>query len=151
MRNIELKIKRISDKYNDIPLPHYATEGSAGMDIRAAVEDEILIQSGEVKLIPTNLIVEIPEGYELQVRPRSGLALKNGIGLLNSPGTIDSDYRGEVGIIMNNFSKIDFTIKRGDRIAQLVLNKVYLADIVEVSNVAESQRGEGGFGHTGKN
>lgn len=151
MNKIKLNIKRISNKYNDIPLPQYATEGSAGMDIRAAIEDEIIIKAGEVKLVPTNLIVEIPVGYELQVRPRSGLALKNGIGLLNSPGTIDSDYRGEVGIIMNNFSKSDFTIKRADRIAQLVLNKVYLADIVEVSEVSDSDRGEGGFGHTGKN
>ena len=150
MNKIKLNIKRITNKYNDIPLPHYATEGSAGMDIRAALEDELVIKSGEVKLDPTNLIIEIPEGYELQVRPRSGLALKNGIGLLNSPGTIDSDYRGEVGIIMYNFSKLDFTIKRGDRIAHLVLNKVYLADVIEVKDVSESERGEGGFGHTGK-
>jgi dUTP pyrophosphatase len=150
MNKIKLNIKRVSNKYNDIPLPNYATEGSAGMDIRAAVENEIIIKAGEVKLVPTNLIVEIPEGYEIQVRPRSGLALKNGIGLLNSPGTIDSDYRGEVGIIMYNFSKLDFTVKRSDRIAQLVLNKVYLADVTEVKDVSESERGEGGFGHTGR-
>ncbi|MCF6269637.1 MAG: dUTP diphosphatase [Melioribacteraceae bacterium] len=148
---IKMKIKRISKKFNDIPLPHYATEGSAGMDIRAAVDDEIIIKSGEVKLVPTNLIVEIPVGYEIQVRPRSGLALKHGIGLLNSPGTIDSDYRGEVGIIMSNFSKEDFLVKRGDRIAQLVLSKFYKAELEESSELAESIRGEGGFGHTGKN
>lgn len=150
MNKIKLKIKRISEKFNDIQLPHYATEGSAGMDVRATIDDEIIIKSGEVKLVPTNLTVEIPIGYEIQVRPRSGLALKHGIGLLNSPGTIDSDYRGEVGIIMNNFSKADFVVKRGDRIAQLVLSKFYQAELEETSELAESIRGEGGFGHTGK-
>ncbi len=151
MNKIKLNIKRISNKYNDILLPHYATEGSAGMDVRAAIDESIVIKSGEVKLVPTNLMMEIPTGYEIQVRPRSGLALKNGIGLLNSPGTIDSDYRGEVGIIMNNFSKEDFTINRGDRIAQLVLTSYSVADVVEVENLSDSERGEGGFGHTGKN
>ena len=151
MNKVNMKIKRISEKFNDIVLPNYATKGSAGMDVRAAIEEPVVIKAGEVKLIPTNLIVEIPVGYEIQVRPRSGLALKHGIGLLNSPGTIDSDYRGEVGIIMNNFSKVDFTINRGDRIAQLVLAKYYTAQLEETSEVAESERGEGGFGHTGKN
>ena len=150
MNRVKLKIKRISDKYNDIALPHYATEGSAGMDIRAAIDDELVINSGEIKLVPTNLIFEIPEGYEIQVRPRSGLALKHGIGLLNSPGTIDSDYRGEVGIIMNNISKENFVVKRGDRIAQIVLTQIYKAEILEVESISESQRGDGGFGHTGK-
>ncbi len=150
MNRVKLNIKRISENFNDIALPHYATEGSAGMDVRAAVETEILIRAGEVKLVPTNLKVEIPVGYEIQVRPRSGLALKNGIGLLNSPGTIDSDYRGEVGIIMSNFSKTDFVVKRGDRIAQLVLTQYTIADIIEVDALSDSQRGEGGFGHTGK-
>lgn len=151
MSKIEMKIKRISDKFNDIKLPHYATEGSAGMDIRAAVEDEITIKAGEVKLVSTNLIFEIPNGYEIQIRPRSGLALKHEITLLNSPGTIDSDYRGEVGIIMSNFSQKDFVVKRGDRIAQLILAKYYTAEIVETSTVDETKRGKGGFGHTGKN
>ncbi len=151
MSKIEMKIKRISEKFNDIELPHYATEGSAGMDIRAAVETEIIVKAGEVKLVPTNLIFEIPNGYEIQVRPRSGLALKHGITLLNSPGTIDSDYRGEVGIIMSNFSQTDFVVKRGDRIAQLVLAKYYTADVIETTIVDETERGEGGFGHTGKN
>ena len=127
--NIKLNIKRISDKFNDIELPHYATEGSAGMDIRAAIENEFIINSGEIKLVPTNLMFEIPEGYEIQVRPRSGLALKHGIGLLNSPGTIDCDYRGEVGIIIYNISKDSFVVKRGDRIAQLVLSKYYKAEV----------------------
>ncbi len=151
MNKVKLNIKRISDNFNDISLPHYATEGSAGMDVRAAVETEIVIKAGEVKLVPTNLKVEIPVGYEIQVRPRSGLALKNGIGLLNSPGTIDSDYRGEVGIIMSNFSKNNFVVKRGDRIAQLVLTQYTVADVIEVDTLSDSQRGEGGFGHTGKN
>jgi len=148
--NIKLNIKRISDKFNDIELPHYATEGSAGMDIRAAIENEFIINSGEIKLVPTNLMFEIPEGYEIQVRPRSGLALKHGIGLLNSPGTIDCDYRGEVGIIIYNISKDSFVVKRGDRIAQLVLSKYYKAEVIETKYISESKRGKGGFGHTGK-
>lgn len=151
MKKIVIKTKRISEKFNDIPLPYYATEGSAGMDVRAAIESDVIIKSGEVKLVPTNLMVEIPVGYEIQVRPRSGLALKHGMGLLNSPGTIDSDYRGEVGIIMSNFSNENFVVKRGNRIAQLVISKVYQAELVETMELAESIRGNGGFGHTGKN
>ncbi|VAX17702.1 Deoxyuridine 5'-triphosphate nucleotidohydrolase [hydrothermal vent metagenome] len=150
MNKIKLNIKRISEKFNDIPLPHYATEGSSGMDIRAAIDEEITLEAGKVDLIPTNLMLEIPEGFEIQVRPRSGLAAKHGIGLLNSPGTIDSDYRGEVKIILFNFSKEDFVIKRGDRIAQLVLAKTYKAELNEKENLSDSSRGEGGFGHTGK-
>lgn len=148
--NIRIKIKRISSDFSDIELPHYATHGSAGMDIRAAVKDDFVLKAGEVDLVPTNLVVEIPEGFEIQVRPRSGLAVKHGIGILNSPGTIDSDYRGEIKIILMNFSKEDFVIKRGDRIAQLVLSKVYKADLEENSDLRETMRGEGGFGHTGK-
>ncbi len=147
---ITIKVKRISSEFEDIELPHYTTQGSAGMDIRAAVKDEIILQAGQIDLIPTNLIVEIPEGYEIQVRPRSGLSIKHGIGILNSPGTIDSDYRGEVKIIMMNFSKEDFVIKRGERIAQLVLSKVYRAKFEENDNLLKTKRGEGGFGHTGR-
>ena len=143
-------IKRISDKYNDIELPHYTTEGSAGADIRAAVEEEVIIKKGEVKLISTNLMVEIPEGYEIQVRPRSGLAAKHGIGVLNSPGTIDSDFRGEVKVILINFGDEDFIVKRGERIAQLVLSKYYRMDVHETDDLNDSDRGEGGFGHTGR-
>lgn len=145
-----LIFKKISEEFNDIPLPHYATEGSAGMDIRAAVENNIILKAGKIILVPTNLSVEIPSGYEIQVRPRSGLAAKNGIGILNSPGTIDSDYRGEIKIILFNFGEEDFIINRGDRIAQLILNKVYRANISESKNLSETERGEGGFGHTGK-
>ena len=148
---IKVKVKRLNPDFNDIELPKYSTQGSAGMDIRAAVEDKFILKAGEVGLVPTNLVVEIPEGYEIQVRPRSGLAVKHGIGILNSPGTIDSDYRGEVKIIMMNFGKEDFVIKRGDRIAQLVLSKVYRAALEENSDLLKTKRGEGGFGHTGKN
>jgi len=147
---ITIKVKRINSEYNDIELPHYTTYGSAGMDIRAAVKDEFILKAGGIDLIPTNLIVEIPEGFEIQVRPRSGLAFKHGIGILNSPGTIDSDYRGEVKIIMMNFGKEDFTIKRGERIAQLVLSKVYKAFFEEKEELLKTKRGEGGFGHTGR-
>lgn len=150
MDSIKIKIKRISDEFSEIPLPSYATEGSSGMDIRAALKEPETLKPGEVKLIPTNLSVEIPIGYEIQVRPRSGLAAKYGIGVLNSPGTIDSDYRGEVKIILFNFGKDPFEIKSGERIAQIILSKVYKAEIEESSNLNETKRGEGGFGHTGK-
>jgi dUTP pyrophosphatase len=150
MENINIKIKRISKKYNDIPLPEYVTEGSAGMDIRAAVNEPFIVKMGEVVIIPTNLSVEIPQGYEIQVRPRSGLAAKHGIGILNSPGTIDSDYRGEIKIILINFGKEDFTIQKGDRIAQLIISRVFRANFNEEISLNESKRGIGGFGHTGK-
>lgn len=147
---IEIKIKRLSDEFSDVQLPAYATEGSAGMDIRAAVKSELIIEPGKVALVPTNISVEIPKGYEIQVRPRSGLAANHSIGILNSPGTIDSDYRGEVKIILMNFGDEPFVIHRGDRIAQLVVSKVYQAKIIETENLNSSKRGEGGFGHTGK-
>jgi dUTP pyrophosphatase len=144
-----LKFKLVSDKFSDIPLPSYSTEGSSGMDIRAAINDSIIIEPGTIHIIPTNLQVEIPEGFELQIRPRSGLAAKYGITLLNSPGTIDSDYRGEIKIIITNLGSQPFTIKRGDRIAQMILTKFYKANIEIVEELTESHRGNGGFGHTG--
>lgn len=147
---MKINIKRISNKFSDIPLPAYATEGSSGMDLRAAIDDELVLKHGEFILVPTNLIFEIPKGYEIQVRPRSGLAAKNGIGILNSPGTIDSDYRGEVKVILFNFGKEDFIIKRGDRIAQIILSKSLNFSIEEVEEISTTQRGKGGFGHTGK-
>ncbi len=150
MKTIEIKFKRISEEYSDIQLPVYATEGSAGMDIRAAVENEFVLKAGSVDLVSTNLMAEIPAGYELQVRPRSGLAIKHSIGLLNSPGTIDADYRGEIKVIMFNFGKEDFVIKRGERIAQLVPAEVIKAHITVVDELSQTQRGGGGFGHTGK-
>jgi dUTP pyrophosphatase len=150
MENINIKIRRISKEYFDIPLPEYATEGSAGMDIRATISDPIIVKKGEVVVVPTNLSVEIPHGYEIQVRPRSGLAAKHGIGILNSPGTIDSDYRGEIKIILINFGFEEFTIKKGERIAQLIVSRVFRADFFEENSLNESKRGTGGFGHTGK-
>lgn len=149
MEKIQIKIQRIDNKFIDIPLPEYATDGSSGLDIRAAVENEIVIPKGKVVLVPTNLMVEIPFGYEIQIRSRSGLAAKHGIGILNSPGTIDSDYRGEIKIILFNFSENDFVIKRGDRIAQMVISKVYKAELIESNKLEDSNRGSGGFGHTG--
>ncbi len=151
VEKIEIKFKRLSGSFDDLELPHYATEGSAGMDIRAAVLDEIILMPGKVCLIPTNLSVEIPTGYEIQVRPRSGLAAKHSIGILNSPGTIDSDYRGEIKIIMMNFGEENFIIKRGERAAQLVISKIFQANITEVKELNNSKRGKGGFGHTGVN
>lgn len=150
MSAITIKVKRLSDRFSDIQLPKYETEGSAGMDIRAAVDNEIKIEKGKIALVPTDLSVEIPEGYEIQVRPRSGLAIKHGIGILNSPGTIDSDYRGEIKIILFNFGNEDFIINRADRIAQIVISKVYKADFLESESLEESSRGAGGFGSSGK-
>lgn len=149
MESIQIKIQHITDQFQDILLPEYATEGSSGLDLRAAVETEMKIEKGKVGLVPTNLKVEIPIGYELQVRPRSGLSAKNGIGVLNSPGTIDSDYRGEIKVILFNFSDEDFIIKRGDRIAQMVVSKVYRANLILTDELENSKRGDGGFGHTG--
>jgi dUTP pyrophosphatase len=136
----------------DLPLPAYQTADAAGLDLRAAVPaaEPYVLKAGAVGLIPTGLKLAIPPGYEGQVRPRSGLALKHGIGLLNSPGTIDADYRGEVGIILFNFSREDFTIQRGERIAQLVLARVERLPWVAVEALPETERGDGGFGHTGR-
>ena len=147
---ITVKFKRLSEEFKNIPVPSYSTEGSAGMDIRAAMKEPITLKPMEVEMIPTNLSVEIPTGFEIQVRPRSGLAAKHGIGILNSPGTIDSDYRGEVKIILINFSKEEFIVQPGDRIGQLILSKIFKAKLSESSELNESKRGEGGFGHTGK-
>ena len=133
------------------PLPEYKTKMSAGMDIRANLSEIVVLQPLERQLIPTGLFIELPEGYEAQVRPRSGLALKEGLGLLNSPGTIDADYRGEIGIIVVNLSNHPITITDGERICQMVINKVEQAEWVEVEDLVETERGNGGFGHTGKN
>ena len=147
---VEIKFKRIKKELNNIPLPSYATKGSAGLDIYAAIEKPITLPHGEIEMVPTNISVEIPDGYEIQVRPRSGLAAKHGIGILNSPGTIDSDYRGEIKIIMINFGEEDFVIQPAERIAQLVLSKVYSAIFIETNDLNTTSRGEGGFGHTGR-
>ena len=133
------------------PLPEYKTKASAGMDIRANLEESVTLRPLERKLIPTGLFMELPEGYEAQIRPRSGLALNEGLGILNSPGTIDADYRGEVGIIVVNLSNALITIEDGERICQMVINRVEQAEWMEAETLEESERGKGGFGHTGKN
>ena len=137
------------EKDADILLPRYMTPHSAGMDICAAVEDPATLAPGEITLIPTGFAISLPEGVEAQIRPRSGLAVKHGIGLVNSPGTIDADYRGEVKIALINFGKTPYTIRRGDRIAQMVINRVCQAKFELVAVLDESLRDTGGFGHTG--
>lgn len=132
------------------PLPSYATPLSAGMDVRANLEKDIVLMPGERCLVPTGMFVELPEGYELQVRPRSGLALKKGITVLNSPGTIDADYRGEIGVVLINHSKENFCVKDGERIAQFVISKFEHITWEETNKLSETERGNGGFGHTGR-
>jgi len=131
-------------------LPGYATSGSSGMDIRASLEKEIVLQPFERTLVPTGIFIEIPEGYEVQIRPRSGLAIKQGITCLNTPGTIDADYRGEIKVILINLSQEAQVIQHGDRIAQMVLQKVEQITWIPVEQLADSERSAGGFGHTGK-
>jgi dUTP pyrophosphatase len=150
MERVVIKIKRLESS-TDLPLPDYETEGSSGMDIRASVKDPVLMEPGEIKFIPAGIAVSIPQGYEGQIRPRSGLALKHGIGLINSPGTIDSDYRGEIAIIMINWGNKSYTIRRGDRVAQMIISKVHRAELVEVDDLDPTKRGDGGFGHSGIN
>lgn len=146
---MELFIKRMENA-KDLPLPRFMTRGAAGMDLLANVENEVIVMPNEIKLIPTGIAVAVPEGYEAQIRPRSGLALKHGITFVNTPGTIDSDYRGEIGVILINLGENPFIIKRGDRIAQMVINKIEIPKIYEVEELEITQRGEGGFGSTGK-
>ena len=141
-----MKIKIINKSQH--PLPKYQTALSAGMDLYANLEETITLKSLERKLIPTGLFLELPEGYEAQVRPRSGLAIKNGISVLNAPGTIDADYRGEIGVILVNLSTEDFNINNGDRIAQMVIAKYETAEWQEVAEINETARGAGGFGST---
>lgn len=136
--------------HSGYPLPAYATQGSAGMDLRAAIEEPVALQPQERILIPTGLRIALPEGYEAQIRPRSGLALKQGITCLNSPGTIDSDYRGEIGVILINLSQEIQVIQPGDRIAQMVIHQYTTAQWNELNELPDTARGEGGFGHTGK-
>mgnify|MGYP000317694244 CR=1 FL=1 len=141
-------IKTVNQSGNE--LPHYATDGAAGMDIRAHLTGPVTLNPLERKLIPSGIFMEIPEGYEIQIRPRSGLALKNGITCLNTPGTIDSDYRGELKILLINLSNEPQVISNNDRIAQLILAKVEKAEILPVQQLNETERAAGGFGHTGK-
>lgn len=147
-KEIKVKIKKTEDA-GDMPLPAYMTEGSSGMDLHAAVKDAHTIKPGEVALIPTGIIAAVPPGFEFQVRPRSGLAAKEGIGILNTPGTIDSDYRGEIKVILINLGRNSFTIKRNQRIAQMVLCPVARAVLEETEQLPSTERNGGGFGHTG--
>jgi dUTP pyrophosphatase len=151
---VPVKIKRLKNS-EGLPLPQYMSSDAAGVDLYAAVDGDIRIAVGERKLIPTGIAVAVPSGYEAQVRPRSGLALKQGVTVLNTPGTIDADYRGEVGVILINHAGgispyDDFIVKRGDRIAQMLFKKVERASFEEVEELPDTKRGEGGFGHTGQ-
>lgn len=144
---MSIKIKVVNKGSQE--LPKYETKNSAGMDLRANIKEGIIIRPLDRALIPTGLHIALPEGYEAQIRPRSGLALKKGITCLNTPGTIDSDYRGDVGVILANISQEDFVVNPGDRIAQMIINKVERAEFELVESLDETERGEGGFGHTG--
>ena len=131
------------------PLPAYATKQSAGLDLRADIDEDVILQPLQRQLIPTGLHIALPEGYEAQVRPRSGLALKHGVTVLNTPGTIDADYRGEIGVVLVSLSQDPFTVHPGERVAQLVVARYEQADLVSVDVLDETERGEGGYGHTG--
>ena len=135
--------------HRGLPAPSRMTEGSSGYDLSAACSDEMTIRPGDTRMVPTGIMLSVPPGYEAQIRPRSGLALKEGIGILNSPGTVDSDYRGEVGVILHNFGKTDFTVNRGDRIAQMVICSLPDASLEVHEQLSGTARGRGGFGHTG--
>ena len=146
-----IKILRLRpDLDADIPLPRYMTPQSAGMDLCAAIDQDLVLRNGNRALIPTGFAIALPSGFEAQIRPRSGLAIKHGIGLINSPGTIDADYRGEVKIAVINLGARPYTFQRGDRIAQMVIKKVYAAQLAEVDALDKTERHTGGFGHTGK-
>jgi len=145
---ISVRISRTGDG-GDIPVPVYATPGSAGMDVCAALTEPLVLRPGDTALVPSGFRIELPPGYEAQIRPRSGLAINHSVVILNSPGTIDSDYRGEVKVIMANLGKKDFMIRRGDRVAQLVVARYVRVQWDESSTINHTQRGSGGFGHTG--
>jgi len=146
-KRVKIKIINRSDN----PLPEYGTEYAAGMDLRAWTQEEIVLKPGNRTLVHTGLYIELPPGYEAQIRPRSGLALKHGITVLNSPGTIDADYRGEIGVILINLGEEEFVIRNGDRICQMIISEHATAEWSETEKLQETTRGEGGFGHTGKN
>ncbi|MDP6439068.1 MAG: dUTP diphosphatase [Candidatus Brocadiia bacterium] len=145
---VKVEVKR-KPGCEDLPLPRYMSDGAAGMDLHAAVEEELTLQPGEIRLVPTGLHIAVPRGYEAQVRPRSGLALRHGITLVNAPGTIDSDYRAEVGVILGNLGAEPFVVERGMRVAQMVIARALRAELVEVEELSETERNLGGFGSTG--
>ncbi|MDD5772126.1 MAG: dUTP diphosphatase [bacterium] len=149
MSKVKVDIRRLPGN-EDIPQPVYMSKHAAGVDISAAVTKKLVIKPGKIELVPTGLQIALPSNFEAQIRPRSGLALKHGIGILNSPGTIDADYRGEIGIIIINLGKKPFVINRGDRIAQMVISKITRAEFKITSVLSKTKRNDGGFGHTGK-
>ncbi|OGW84046.1 MAG: deoxyuridine 5'-triphosphate nucleotidohydrolase [Omnitrophica bacterium RIFCSPLOWO2_01_FULL_45_10] len=149
MKRVRILLKK-KKGCEDIPVPKYATSGSSGMDLCADVEEGVILEPGDIRLISTGIYLDIPEGYEAEIRPRSGLALKHGIGLVNSPGTIDSDYRGLVSLILINHGKESFKIRRGERVAQMVIKEVVRAEIDLKESLSGTARASGGFGHTGK-
>ena len=148
MNTVKVRILRRKG-CDDIPLPKYMSEHASGMDVCAAVDQDVIMAPGERKLVPTGFSIALPPGYEAQMRPRSGLAVKHGIGMVNAPGTIDADYRGEVRIILINLGDEPFTIKRGMRIAQMIIQQVPRCELIEVDDLDETHRNDGGFGHTG--
>lgn len=148
---MKVKITRLDEQYSDLPLPKYATQGSAGMDVYATLDENMELEPGQVVMVPTSLAIALEAGYECQIRSRSGLAAKSGIFALNAPGTVDSDYRGEIKVILANFSKEKFVIKRGDRIAQMVIAQYEHIAWTQVDTLDETERGTGGFGSTGIN
>jgi len=145
---MHLRIKRVGDRGEPLPLPAYATEGSAGLDLRA--DEAVTLSPGERRLVPTGIAIQLPEGFEGQVRPRSGLALRHGVGMVNAPGTIDSDYTGEIGVILVNHGQEAVRFERGERIAQLVVARFERVSLAEVDALEATDRGAGGFGHTGR-
>jgi dUTP pyrophosphatase len=147
--SLKILIKR-KDDAKDLPIPKYATAGSSGVDLYADVDGEVALNPHEIKLISCGIYISIPEGYEAQIRPRSGLALKHGITLVNAPGTIDSDYRGLIGLIVTNLGKDEFIVTRGMRLAQMVIQKVTQAEFIETEDLDDTKRAAGGFGHTGQ-
>ena len=145
-----IKIRRLHpERDSDIPLPCYMTTQSSGMDLCAAIKENQALRAGSIMVIPTGIGIALPPGFEAQIRPRSGLAFKHGIGIINAPGTIDADYRGEIKVALINLGERQYTIRRGDRIAQMVIQKVYQAKLEVVRALEETERNEGGFGHTG--
>lgn len=149
MSGLTIAIKQL-DSAKDLPLPAYMTKGAAGMDLYANLPDKTIISQGEIKVVSTGICLALPVGYEAQIRPRSGLAARYGISIVNSPGTIDADYRGEIKVIIINHGDKDFTINRGDRIAQMVINKVEMVNLKIEEILDDTERGSCGFGHTGK-
>ena len=149
MTTLKIRINRISSSTIDVSLPAYATDGSAGMDIFSAVDHPVPVQPGETVLVPTGFSIELPQGFEAQIRPRSGLAIKHSIGIMNAPGTIDSDYRGEVKVILTNFGKKEFIVNRGDRIAQMIISRYERIEWELSDSLNNTGRGAGGFGSTG--